>query len=485
MRGLRISIQLGVLAFFIFLVFANSYPSAFGLPVDLFMRLDPYASVGAMVAARSLITRLWPMLLVVGSALLLGRVFCGYFCPLGTMLDIFSGLFRGKGKARNFKNLHAAKYLILFATLAAAAVGVSVTHFFDPVNIAERAGILLFRQGASLIVMGIAYIPGLAGLVEPLEESLAFEVRSYGLTVFLTLVFASVVALEFVSRRFWCRYLCPLGAMLSLLGRVAPFARKVSSECNLCGKCETACPFGAVGEDPHRTLHGECTRCYRCSGVCPRAAISFGTGRKDSERLSLGRRTAMASIVAGAAYGVVGSQRAEGGPGSDRVVRPPGAVPEREFLARCTRCGACIGACLTGGLQHSFLEAGFEGIWTPVLRGRSGGCEFECNLCGQVCNSRAITCLTLEEKQEAKMGTAMINTDLCLAWQEERLCYICDEICPSGAVDFKAGEGDTEGEAIEKPRVLVDKCTGCGLCEWKCPTSPAAIFVTPKGADRS
>ncbi len=58
MRGLRISIQLGVLAFFIFLVFANSYPSAFNLPVDLFMRLDPYASVGAMIAARSLITRL-------------------------------------------------------------------------------------------------------------------------------------------------------------------------------------------------------------------------------------------------------------------------------------------------------------------------------------------------------------------------------------------------------------------------------------------
>jgi formate hydrogenlyase subunit 6/NADH:ubiquinone oxidoreductase subunit I len=167
------------------------------------------------------------------------------------------------------------------------------------------------------------------------------------------------------------------------------------------------------------------------------------------------------------------------------VLRPPGAVPEPEFLARCTRCGACVGACLTGGLQHSLLEAGFEGIWTPVLRGRAGGCEYECNLCGKVCNSRAIRYLTLEEKQEVKMGTAIIDTHLCLAWQEEKLCYICDEICPSGAVDFKAGEGGPEGEAIEKPRVIADKCTGCGLCEWKCPTSPAAIYVTPKGADRS
>ncbi len=480
MRGLRISIQLGVLALFIFLVFANSYPSAFNLPVDLFMRLDPYASVGAMVAARTLITRLWPLLLVVGSALVLGRVFCGYFCPLGTMLDCFSGVFRGKGKSRGFKRLHAVKYLILFGTLAAAAVGVSTTHFFDPINIAERTGIVLIRQGASLLVLGMGYVPGLAGLVEPLESNLAFEVRFYNLSVFLVLIFGCVVALEFVSRRFWCRYLCPLGAMISLLGRVAPFARKVNSDCNLCGKCETACPFEAVGDDPHKTRHGECTRCYRCSGVCPQDAISFRVGRSCGEDLSIGRRVAMGSILAGVAYGVVGSGRSEGGPGSDKVVRPPGAISEREFLATCTRCGACVGACLTGGLQHSFLEAGVEGIWTPVLVGRAGGCEWECNLCGKVCNSRAIRYLPLEEKKEVKVGTAVIDTHLCLAWQEERLCYICDEICPSGAVDFTAGEG----EAIEKPRVLPEECIGCGLCEWKCPTSPAAIYVTPKGADR-
>jgi len=284
-----------------------------------------------------------------------------------------------------------------------------------------------------------------------------------------------------VSRRFWCRYLCPLGAMISLFGRVAPLVRKVNSDCNLCGRCEAVCPFQAVGEDPHATRHGECTRCHRCSDACPQAAISFGIGRTGGADISIGRRAAMASILAGAAYGVVGTLRSESGPGVDKVVRPPGAIPEREFLATCTRCGACVGACLTGGLQHSLLEAGFEGIWTPVLVGRSGGCEFECNLCGKVCNSRAIRYLPLEEKKEAKMGTAAINTHLCLAWQEERLCYICDEICPSGAVDFKAGEG----EAIEKPRVLAAKCTGCGLCEWKCPTAPAAIYVTPKGADRS
>ena len=138
----------------------------------------PCASVGAMVAARSLIARLWPLLLVVGSTLLLGRVFCGYFCPLGTMLDCFSGVLGGRSKPRHFKNLHAVKYLILFGTLAAASVGVSATHFFDPVNIAERTGTLVVRQAVSLLVVGLGYVPVLGGLVEPLETSLAFEVRA-------------------------------------------------------------------------------------------------------------------------------------------------------------------------------------------------------------------------------------------------------------------------------------------------------------------
>lgn len=478
---MRISIQLGVLALFVVLVFANSYPAAFSAPVDLFMRLDPYASVGAMVAARSLIARLWPLLLVVGSALLLGRVFCGYFCPLGTMLDCFSGVFRGRGRARRFGRLRSVKYLILVSTLAAAAVGVSVVHFFDPVNIAERAGILVFRQAAALLVTGMAYIPGLSVLSGPFEENLAFQVRTYDLSVLLTLVFGAIVGLELVARRFWCRYLCPLGAMVSLISLRAPLARKVNNDCNLCGNCQTACPFEAVGADPHETREGECARCYRCSEVCPQEAIGFGFGRARREELSLGRRAVLASILAGVVYGVVGTGRTEDGRGTDRVVRPPGAVPEQEFLMKCTRCGACIGACLTGGLQHSFLEGGIEGIWTPKLVGRAGGCEWECNLCGKVCHSRAIRYLPLEEKKKAKMGTAEIDTDLCLAWQEERLCYICDEICPAGAVEFKAGEG----ESIEKPKVLPDKCTGCGLCEWKCPTAPAAIYVIPKGAVRS
>jgi NAD-dependent dihydropyrimidine dehydrogenase PreA subunit len=215
--------------------------------------------------------------------------------------------------------------------------------------------------------------------------------------------------------------------------------------------------------------------------VCPQDAVHFGFGRGTRERVSLGRRAVTASLAAGAVYGLAAGGGEGFVRGSDRVIRPPGALPEPEFLAACTRCGACVGACLTGGLQHSFLEAGIEGIWTPILVGRRGGCESECNLCGKVCNTQAIRFLSLEEKKETVVGRAVVDRDLCIAWKEERLCYICDEICPYGSVEFTSEPGAT----IEKPKVLPDKCTGCGLCEWKCPVSPPAIYVTPHGAQRS
>jgi ferredoxin len=120
-------------------------------------------------------------------------------------------------------------------------------------------------------------------------------------------------------------------------------------------------------------------------------------------------------------------------------------------------------------------------MWTPVLVGRLGGCEAECNLCGKVCNTQAIRYMPLEEKKKLKLGKAVIERDLCVAWKEERSCYLCDEVCPYGAISLVMGEGAT----IDKPGVLPDKCTGCGLCEWKCPVDPPAIYVTPLEVETS
>jgi len=472
LRRARITIQLVALAGFIFLVFVNSYPRGFFYPVDLFMRLDPYSSVIAMLASRRFVWALAPSLAVLASTLIVGRAFCGYFCPLGTMLDCWSRLFRLRSKPIRHKRLADLKYLILLGTLAAAAFGFTLVHFADPITIAERSGVFVIRKAVSGILQAVGgLVPALGTLLED---------RFYYLGLLFALLLGVLLLLEVVNRRFWCRHFCPLGALLSLPARAARLRRRVIG-CEGTDICKGACVFGVIGENPATTRQGECTLCARCRPVCPHKAISFGAGPAEAEKVSLGRRAVVASLAAGLAVGVIPGGRGLSKTPRRPPIRPPGALPEDRFLAACTRCGACIGACLTGGLQPAFLQVGFEGMWTPVLVGRLGGCEAECNLCGKVCNTQAIRYMPLEEKKKLKLGKAVIERDLCVAWKEERSCYLCDEVCPYGAISLVMGEGST----IDKPGVLPDKCTGCGLCEWKCPVDPPAIYVTPLEVETS
>ncbi|MFA6471689.1 MAG: 4Fe-4S dicluster domain-containing protein, partial [Candidatus Latescibacterota bacterium] len=161
-----------------------------------------------------------------------------------------------------------------------------------------------------------------------------------------------------------------------------------------------------------------------------------------------------------------------------KLIRPPGALVEKDFLDSCLRCGECMKACPTHGLQPAVFQAGFEGFFTPVLTPRIGGCEEKCNLCGQICPTGAIRNLPLEEKRYVVMGNATIERNLCIAWEQGKLCLICDEICPYDAVEFRMVT-DEKG-TIQRPYVIEDKCVGCGLCEKACPVKgKSAIFVTP------
>ncbi len=67
------------------------------------------------------------------------------------------------------------------------------------------------------------------------------------------------------------------------------------------------------------------------------------------------------------------------------LIRPPGALPEKDFLQRCVRCVECIQICIGNALQPSFLQSGIEGIFSPRLVARTGYCEFNCTLCETKC----------------------------------------------------------------------------------------------------
>jgi len=250
--------------------------------------------------------------------------------------------------------------------------------------------------------------------------------------------------------------------------------------------------MGAIGEDVAVTDPGECIGCMDCRAICPGEVIRFsGKEGRRTAAVDLTRRGVLASAALGAVTVPFFRVEAHGKARDPLLIRPPGALAEGEFLARCTRCGECMRVCIANGLQPTWFEAGLEGMWSPVLVPRIGYCEFNCTLCGQVCPTGAIRRLRLPEKRKTKLGLACVDRNRCLPWKGQSDCIVCEEHCPTGskAIVFKEERTRTAGgewRMFKKPYIDEDLCVGCGICETKCPlTDRAAVLVTSRGESRS
>jgi MauM/NapG family ferredoxin protein len=336
---------------------------------------------------------------------------------------------------------------------------------------------------------------------EPVYEFLRNNVVSFGLPTFyqggfLGLLFLGILALNFVRRRFWCRFLCPLGALLGLVSRFSLLNHKLDLEpCDDCGLCNATCSSGARPH-PHSTWRGsECVLCMNCENTCPHGAISFQFTKPApaQRRTDLKRRHLLQSGAAGLATLALfrlSPAKSANNAGNALLIRPPGSVPEEAFLRRCIKCGECMKVCITNGLQPTLFQAGIEGIWSPVLVPRIGYCEYNCTLCGQTCPTDAIEELPLETKQKAKIGLAFFDLGRCLPHAFKISCIVCEEHCPTSpkAILFEHRIlEDEDGEReLKLPYVDPEVCTGCGICEHVCPVGDlAAIRVSSVGEERS
>jgi MauM/NapG family ferredoxin protein len=488
--------QTATLTAFLLLLMAAGFPLPAYLPVDGFLRMDPLAGAVASLSARHLLAAYWPALLIVGATFVLGRFFCGHVCPMGTTIDLAQGLRRRRRQpsAGDDPRWQPLAFYLLAFLLGSAAVGISLVFLASPMA-------LITRFYGNLIIPVVANAAdGLLRAAAALPEwmrpetliGLQFPVQRFAYPWFLTLFFLAVFAASRVAPRFWCRYVCPAGAILALCSRRPWVRRQVSDACTDCGQCQKACPMGAIAAaEPRITDHAACISCQGCVSVCPVAAVSFPVSGVASSPAgpSLERRRVLGAGVTGAATALVsltGLHHVHGKAGSGQLlppalIRPPGSLPENGFLARCLRCGACMAACPTNTLQPLGLAVGFTGLFSPVLTPQRGPCEPGCNVCGWVCPTGAIRALPLQEKTWAKMGTAHILKEKCLAWEFGRRCLVCDEVCPYDAVELK----QAPGIAVGVPVVHEDRCAGCGLCQHHCPVQgDKAIVVGPMGALR-
>ncbi len=164
-------------------------------------------------------------------------------------------------------------------------------------------------------------------------------------------------------------------------------------------------------------------------------------------------------------------------------IRPPGVTDEGKFLAHCIRCSQCMKVCPTAVLQPALLQAGVEGLWTPVLEMRLGYCDYGCNACGTICPTGAIPKLELDAKRQQVLGLARVDQNRCLPWAYGMPCIVCEEMCPTPQKAIRLEEAtvnDANGQAVtlQRPFVLREMCIGCGICETKCPMQgEAAIRV--------
>ena len=210
-------------------------------------------------------------LLLIALTLILGRFFCGWVCPVGTVLDLVRPLafWQKRRKPSRATRLFPAnanshlRYYLLIAVALAGLFSLQALGLLDPLVIFQRDD--RRRSSATFSRCDSRHCAAFFSII--------------------SLLFVAIVALELWQPRFWCRNLCPLGALISLFSRFSLLNRQVSSACSFCGDCRRACVMNAIPrKEPHDTDYSDCTFCLECESACPNTGISFAFGTLAGKR---------------------------------------------------------------------------------------------------------------------------------------------------------------------------------------------------------
>jgi polyferredoxin len=473
-----------------------------GWPINWFLQLDPLVGLGTLLSTHTVYSGLLWGLVTVALTIILGRFFCGWLCPFGCIHQMVGVLGKRKRKVRDHLKLNeyrrpqGIKYWILVFLLSAAAGDLLAFVFEMPVRqttffwflvictllfvgmkAAQRDGVQ--PRKAMIIVLGITLLWAVlcrftdarvllpislqTGLLDPIPllhrsinlvilpplDSAGFHLnpteRIYDGAWIIGLMVVAAVLLNLYIPRFYCRFICPLGALFGVLNRFSIWRiRKEDMEaCKDCRLCEQNCEGACQPSTQIRV--SECVLCLNCLDDCPHGLMGYGTRQSvTGEVLSpdVSRREFAVALIAGVVSVPMVRLSGQMGPNwNPGLIRPPGALREEDFVARCIKCGQCMRVCPTNVIQPAGFSGGIEGIWTPELNFRVGtsGCQYNCIACGNVCPTAAIRPLSLDERLGTndfseygpiRIGTAFVDRGRCLPWAMDRPCIVCQENCP-------------------------------------------------------
>ncbi len=353
------------------------------------------------------------------------RFFCRWVCPLGFLQDVLRSvrsriltLFLKKSYDLKYRFLSYVGIVFALATFAVILVGGLTFLWLDP---------LIILHGAH---------------------------SAHWCRLFLAAIGVSVL----IFPRFWCWTLCPCGGTQEILWRSTHFFIRPRKNTHSVSSSET--PAEAPSEtsfNPSSEASSEPVRrsFFRTLGALCVVAVSGGT------LVALSRNVIQKSL---AKLGTIVR------------FRPPGAVSEPEFLARCTRCGACIHVCPTHLLvpiQEVKDAADLATVETPTLCFESADseariyCDEGCIKCMQICPTGALRPLHQEEKKTVRLARCTFDFELCRRFYQME-CSICFQSCPYGAIE----EVWSDATYSNIPAINPTLCTGCGKCAAFCPGEP-------------
>ena len=424
--------------------------------------------------------------------LVFGRFYCSVICPMGVFQDIVIWIRRKTGGKKFKYSYKKENKLVRYAVWAIF--------------------IACIIAGLQVIVALLAPYSAYGRIVNSIVSPRGWLVPVIAL---LTVVF--IVWLAWTSGREYCNTICPVGTTLGLVSRFALFRPVIDkSMCVGCHGCERACKSHCIDVENRRVDGSRCVDCFDCIGHCKLGGLKYrfaygevarrpmrDTAAKSTTAASGNSTTASASCTTGdnapdagrraflAGAVLAGSsltlgaqeQKLDGGlaavldkkaPKREQRLTPPGSGGERSFYDHCTACQLCIANCPNEVLRPS---TDLSHMMQPKMDFDRGFCRPECTTCSHLCPAGAIKPITVEEKTLIHIGRAVVDLDLCVAYEGEVSCGSCAAHCPMGAISMvRKVKGDVKSPLI--PTVIEDRCIGCGKCEFLCPSRPfSAIHI--------
>ena len=421
---------------------------------------------------------------LIATTLIFGRLYCSVICPLGIFQDFMNWLSRKSDKKKKYGYKPDKPWLrwgVLAILVVAWICGFTfLVGLVEPYSAYGRMADELFKPVYLFANNLLAAISEKTGSYRFFKVLISLKSITAFVVALLTLFIIGHISYR--HGRTWCNTICPVGTILGFFSRFSLLRIHINEEkCNHCLACQRKCKAYCIDSVKQQIDYSRCVDCFDCIDACRQKAISYGIPKRkkksliNTDTVDESKRQFLRSTLVIAALAPAALKAEVTGKKEARIpMSPPGSASHKNLLQHCTACHLCVSKCPSHVLKPAGMEYGLGGIMQPVMKFDDGYCNYDCNLCSQICPTGAIRPLTTEQKHSTQPGHVVFNKDICVVNVNHTSCGACAEHCPVQAIHMVPFEG-----GLTIPETTQELCVGCGGCEYICPVKAVHIEGNP------